>query len=458
MSSFGDGWVRPASSLEEFMETCNRRNFCLIVYSVTLQVKNRLDAETVRQALKHLYRKVPTLRRCLQRRGDNLWWRDMDQENIDFKVLEAADFRKEYYSLGTHCYDSSPGPMWCARLITSESGVRCYAPELEDQFPQQYTLLLGFHHAMTDGTSNLKIIRYFLQILNSVIKGEYINDQTQLAEHSDGSQTIALKEEKKRELNFDLHSKAIKKSKFKDLKRVPFLLKAFPPPTGVTPCTLTMTRDLDQVTSSKFFAKCKAEGVSVHAGFCAMINAAIVDILNEKGFQQEVYHIYFGHAVNSRRYWKGDTSKALGCHMEGLLLQTIPTSRTILQDIWGYARTLYHDMTTKLNNGAPLEDSILVEEVTTEDSSIEVEKGISYCTTNIGKIDSIIPCDLEHVQMTRLERTTSIHKFGSTSQIAMQTFRGCFMFGLDYCPNKLSTEAAKIFADRIIRILQKQLE
>ncbi|CAL4239001.1 unnamed protein product, partial [Meganyctiphanes norvegica] len=337
-------------------------------------------------------------------------------------------------------------------------GAKLNIPEVEDQFPHYYILLLGFHHAMTDGTSNLKIIRFFLQILNSVIKGEYINDQIQLAEHADGSQTIALKEEKKKELNKNPHSKEMKKSKFRDLNRVPFLLQAFPPPIGVTPCTLNMTRDLDQYTSSKFFAKCKAEGVTVHAGFCAIINAAIVDILNEKGFQQEVYDIHFAHAVNSRRYWKGDTSRALGCHMEGFFQQIIPTPRTIINDLWGYARKLYQDLTTKLNNGAPLEDEIIIEEVTTEDSSIEVDSFISYVTSNMGKIDSIIPCDLEHVHMTRLERTTSIHGFGSTAQIALQTFRGRILFGLDYCPNKLNTEAANIFVDRIFRTLREQFE
>ncbi|CAL4099051.1 unnamed protein product, partial [Meganyctiphanes norvegica] len=271
MSSLENGWVRPASSSEEFMEKCNRRNFCLIVYSVTLQTKTSLDEDTVRQTLKHLYRKVPTLRRCLQKRGETLWWRDMDQENIDFKILEESDFNKECFSLGTHCYDSSNGPMWRARLIPIKSGAKLYIPELEDQFPHHYILLLGFHHAMTDGTSTLKIIRFFLQILNSVIKGEYINDQIQLGEHADGSQTIALKEEKKKELNKNPHSKEMKKSKFKYLNRVPFLLQAFPPPIGVTLCTLNMTRDLDELTSSKFFAKCKAEGVSVHAGFCSIL-------------------------------------------------------------------------------------------------------------------------------------------------------------------------------------------
>jgi len=206
----------------------------------------------------------------------------MQNENIDFQLLDASDVQSEHIKMAIHHYNSSTGPMWCTRLIPAPNQALCPMEEIGQDFPHQYNLIFGFHHSITDGTSNMKIIGLFIQLLNSVINGDVINDEIQLGYHDDGSQTIRLQNEKKKELDENPEYTEKKMKEFKSKIKFPFFIQAYPPEEGVKPCTLNTNYDLDKDSTARFIKRCKAEGVSVHSGFCAMANAAIVELTKEK--------------------------------------------------------------------------------------------------------------------------------------------------------------------------------
>lgn len=79
--------------------------------------------------------------------------------------------------------------------------------------------------------------------------------------------------------------------------------------------TLYLTRNLDAETTTAFIKRCRAEGITVNSAFTVIANFALVDVLVYGGLEQDSYSIRSMRPVNTRRYWKGNSSQYLGCHL-----------------------------------------------------------------------------------------------------------------------------------------------
>nr|XP_053656278.1 uncharacterized protein LOC128705057 [Cherax quadricarinatus] len=63
-------------------------------------------------------RKVPNLRLSFGTRDGVLWFKETTQENIDFEViLKDCDLNSVIARLKTYKYNSSEGPLWCAKFL-----------------------------------------------------------------------------------------------------------------------------------------------------------------------------------------------------------------------------------------------------------------------------------------------------------------------------------------------------
>nr|XP_053641824.1 uncharacterized protein LOC128695346 isoform X2 [Cherax quadricarinatus]XP_053641825.1 uncharacterized protein LOC128695346 isoform X2 [Cherax quadricarinatus]XP_053641826.1 uncharacterized protein LOC128695346 isoform X2 [Cherax quadricarinatus] len=116
-TSNNDRWIRPAMPLEEWFEMGHTHGTFLACYVLTLGSPLPLDHNHVKQALLHLYRKVPSLRLSLDTRDGVLWFKESAREKIDFEVVTDCDLDSVIASLKTYRYKSSDGPLWCARLL-----------------------------------------------------------------------------------------------------------------------------------------------------------------------------------------------------------------------------------------------------------------------------------------------------------------------------------------------------
>lgn len=94
-------WLRPCNMFELVMDKIQSSGGIMITcYCLTINSAAPVKKEHVEQALKHLYRKVPTLRLCIRPRQDEAtgeakpWVVEMDQEAIDFEVIpeESLEF------------------------------------------------------------------------------------------------------------------------------------------------------------------------------------------------------------------------------------------------------------------------------------------------------------------------------------------------------------------------------
>ncbi|XP_069937085.1 uncharacterized protein [Cherax quadricarinatus] len=117
-SSSNSSWVRAALPIEEWFEVGHQHGTFLACYVLQLGSHKPLHHSHVEQALLHLYRKVPNLRLSFGTRDGVLWFKETTQENIDFEViLKECDLNSVIARLKTYKYNSSEGPLWCAKFL-----------------------------------------------------------------------------------------------------------------------------------------------------------------------------------------------------------------------------------------------------------------------------------------------------------------------------------------------------
>lgn len=372
------------------------------------------------------------------------------------QIVENGDFQKEYDAMTVHRYDSFNGPLWCAKLLPLSPDTPCAMPEIKETFPHQYQFLFGFNHCITDGPSNIAISSLFVDILNDVISGKCINDLEQLGEHVSDEQTMKLFEEAFQELMKNPREAETYKSILDGSMTDALFLKAYPPPTNKTPKTLNLTCSLSKEETKRFIERCKKEGVTIHSGFCSVANAAIVDMLAKTGIKQESYKIKNYHTVNIRRYWKGETSKTLGAHFGKLTLLSEITSD--INKFWNEARTFHQAFTKLLEDKGPIKESAvsfmnLPSDLDINDFIKNFPRGDTcYGTTNMGNLATTLKGEGDHVQVTDFRRTTSTAN--NLCSHVLQTFRGRFVYGLDYDASLMAEETAHLYVETIFRILR----
>ncbi|XP_069937949.1 uncharacterized protein [Cherax quadricarinatus] len=120
-SSSNDRWIRAAMPLEEWFEMGHKHGTFLACYVLTLGSPQPLDHNHVKQALLHLYRKVPSLRLSMDTRDGVLWFKECTRETIDFEVVTDCDLDNVVSHLRTYRYNCKLGPMWCARFLPAAS-------------------------------------------------------------------------------------------------------------------------------------------------------------------------------------------------------------------------------------------------------------------------------------------------------------------------------------------------
>ncbi|XP_042859124.1 uncharacterized protein LOC122245239 isoform X2 [Penaeus japonicus] len=390
------------------------------------------------------YRKVPPLRTCFRKREDTLWLCEMEEEAVDFQVVEDADPERLMEQMMGQGYASHDGPLWRARLVRGTGGEDCPSEELRASFPHTSHLVLGNHHGIADGTSNVRTYNLLLRILNDVIAGRPIDDQEQLGEILTNEEFQAKTKVKMSELEKDpetLERLLNEKRAFDG--SVPLLLQCYPPTEGTEVKTELLIEELDEDTTRRFIQRCKKEGVSVGSAFTALVNGATIELAKRAGRTDETFKLTESHALDLRQYLSGDASKHLGVHIT-VLTNSVEAPAAWQESFWDYARTLHHSIHTKLSQDGHLLDSCLREllkstHITGKVTSTKLPSQDSVCT-NMRNLDALWRDDgQEHVQATRVSRGAS----NLTAAHFFHTFRKRFLYSLCFSRHVLPGDIAE---------------
>lgn len=459
-------WLWKATMAEMFFDASNRFQTFMVSYQLTVATAAPLLEDQVTSALSHLYRKTPNLRACFDQRDGTTWLREMAQEKIDFEMLpETASAAETLQKLRNYHYDSNAGPLWCAKLRPgppSESA----ANEMQG-FPHLYTFFLGFHHGITDGTSTMKICGFLVQLLNDVISGKAIDDVEQFGVFISGEVTHKIVNKRVAAMRADpeILQKMIGESEAH--KSNCSILNLTYKDAREDECnTKYITRDLDVATTSAFFQKCRAESVTINTAFAALANAAMVDLLALGGLEQESYKIRSDHVVSVRRYWDEDGSKYLGCHILPPMPILVEVPRHIGDKFWDYARSMHKEIQSELKAEAVVREEALKTYFMPENANFDEffqspqspnDNTCDFCVSNMGDVTKLVTEGGDHVQVTHVLRSVSVHGVPNNWSHLIHTFRGRLIHVLDYNTGRVNTQMAQTFCERIFHHLHNVL-
>lgn len=459
-------WLWKATMAEMFFDASNRFQTFMVSYQLTVATAAPLLEDQVTSALSHLYRKTPNLRACFDQRDGTTWLREMAQEKIDFEMLpETASVAETLQKLRNYHYDSNAGPLWCAKMRPGPPSEGA-ANEMQG-FPHLYTFFLGFHHGITDGTSTMKICGFLVQLLNDVISGKTIDDVEQLGVFISGEVTHKIVNKRVAAMRADpeILQKMIGESEAH--KSNCSILNLTYKDAREDECnTKYITRDLDVATTSAFFQKCRAESVTINTAFAALANAAMVDLLALGGLEQESYKIRSDHVVSVRRYWDEDGSKYLGCHILPPMPILVEVPRHIGDKFWDYARSMHKEIQSELKAEAVVREEALKTYFMPENANFDEffqspqspnDNTCDFCVSNMGDVTKLVTEGGDHVQVTHVLRSVSVHGVPNNWSHLIHTFRGRLIHVLDYNTGRVNTQMAQTFCERIFHHLHNVL-
>ncbi|XP_042883007.1 uncharacterized protein LOC122260007 [Penaeus japonicus] len=461
-------WLWKATMWEKFFDVGQRYRTFMVGYQLTLATATPLLEDQVTTALSHLYRKTPNLRACYDERDGHTWLREMTQENIDFEMLpETASAAETLRRLRNNQYDSSRGPLWCAKLRPGPPSEGAAAERVQG-FPHLYTFFLGFHHGITDGTSTMKICGFLVQLLNDVISGKRVDDVEQLGVFISGERTQKIVDERVAAMKADpeLLQKMINDSAAHK-SPCSILNSTYRDAGEKEGNTMYLTRDLDVATTSAFVKKCRAESVTVNTAFAALASVAMTDLLALGGLEQDSYRIRGDHVVSVRRYWDVDASQYLGCHILPPMPISVETPRNVGDKFWDFARSLHKEILSELKAGAAIREEALKNFFMPENVNIddvfqqpesEPVNTCDFCVSNMGDVTKLVTEGGDRVQATHVLRSVSIHRVPSNWSHLIHTFRGRFIYVLDYNTERVNTRMAETFCERIFHHLHNVIQ
>ena len=375
------------------------------------------------------------------------------------QAVDRSDQLRVQEELMNQQFNNSEGPLWSATLLEDNSCGGTTSPGLEASFPYSRSLVLANHHGIADGTTNCRILNCFLQILNDVIAGNPIDDSEQLGELASGEELAALMEATEEEVKKNADLEKVLEEFKKKHEEEKLISQAFPNQDDPNFITKIVSESLDEETTSRFFQRCKQEGVTVNSGFTALVNCSMVDLVREAGMKQDSYPIHGIHAVNMRRYWQGDVSRALGCN-----ISVIPQYETLTHqwrdNFWQYTRNLNTNIHNSLRDMGPFKYLIHYFMVNGDDALKEMpmerqKVENDYAFANVGNLDRFIPTEGDHARLGHLVRTTQCWMERICHML--HSLRGRLLYNLCYASDCLTEQQARRFTDLIFQNLKDMI-
>nr|XP_027215407.1 uncharacterized protein LOC113808262 [Penaeus vannamei] len=439
-------WLWKSTTTERFFEpftTC---------YQLGLSTREPLLEDHVVQALRHLFRKVPSLRACYGDRNGERWLREMSEETIDFEVIPDATIDDElHHAMHNISLSNDKGPLWGARLLPGVAEFNV------SEFPNVSTVFLVVNHSISDGTSNMKTCGFFVQLLDAVIAGKPIDDKEQLGVFMSDEKTRKVIQEQLvfLEANPDLMRKT--KEEVHAYQSIRSLVKSTYKGVGdIVAKTLTMTKELGPDATASFVKRCRSEGVTVNSAFTALANIATVEILNEGGLEQDTYTIRGDHLLNARRYWGGDTSHYLGCHVLPLKPVLIETPRNVGENFWDFARLTHQKLSKKIKGVTALQEEAMKPYVP-KNPDFNPQYEFEFVLTNMGDVTETVTEGGHNVNVINVIRSVCIQTAPIAFNSFIHSFRGRFMHTLVYNSSFLNHKMAKDYCEKIFNHIQNHL-
>ncbi|XP_042240531.1 uncharacterized protein LOC121878391 isoform X2 [Homarus americanus] len=453
-------WVRPLGYCEKLMTSAHRFGCMTTVYALWLDARQTIDFDVIKHATTIMYRKMPHLRVVLGRHQGKLWWREMEVPLVDVKELVTDDVVTTLEALLRRRYCMEEGPLWFVRFVSLNLDGECTRDRNHNE-KYKYACIFGFHHNVSDGTTNMKFCKVFLQVLNDLLQGKDIDicEEGTFAEPL--HDRIADMATSQWSL-FTLFLSRFYKGVLSYGAYISNFTRLFQMPAHNDAATRVLQYELDDITSKKLYLRCKMEGVTLNSAFTAAANLALYRMMSSKSDSLDITDINCVQAINMRRYWpKQLQPNTFGCHISTLDVG-FRTERRNLEEFWEYSRQVHSDLahhlttTQRALSVQPISERlklVIGSNFWLDQVGLPSTNDNHYCVTNMGNLNSTFPGTGEEVEVSKVLRSVSCHFMPTLCQHTVQTFRGRFCYSLDYYTQKMKRETASQYAQDIIDTL-----
>lgn len=397
------------------------------------------------------------------RHGD-VWWREMAREVVDVEEITSENVEETVQELLRRRYRMQEGPLWFTRFVNLGDDDQ-YERDSNFNLKYKYVCIFGFHHNVSDGSTNMKFCQVFLKVLNDLFQGNSV-DLCQ-----EGTFAMPIHDRLGEEAGSIWFYMGIFLRRFYTILltfghpvwnftsyyRMPFRQDAG---------THLLQRELDKVTTQNLLKRCKMEGVTLNSAFTAAANLALYKMMLAKNKTVGQTNVCSQQAINMRRYWpREQRDNAFGCHIS-LLDLSFPTREEDLSAFWEYTRGVHHLLTynlTETKRALKLQPMSVRLGIIIRHNALLGKLGLPssndnhYTVTNMGNLSTTFPGSGPEVEVTKVLRTVSCHFMPTLCQHTLQTFRGCLLYSLDYYTQKLSRETASQYASIIMKVLASSI-
>lgn len=456
----GEGWLWRANEETEFHNAADQFGTRIGLSVVTLNSAKPLYYDQVKQSFQIVQRKCRNLRIALQTRGNELWFRELIDADVDFKVLEedtdVIEAMEKSCKEGFHSTDKAH---WRVRLIPRSLDTSCALQDVKVDFPYQYDYFIHSNHILLDGINLAIFIQMSHTILDNVINGKSYPD---IEEYGDYTEKNGLEElEEKIEKMFHENPKYLAKlvSEMPSPTKTLWLTKVYPRPEVEKPATKHISRMINSETLSKFKDKAKTAGITFNSAFVAMINAAFVDLMVEGDVLEKNYRLYVNHLINIRRYLGKTDTIPLGAYQYPLS-HFSDVSVSVKENFWEYAGNYHRDLLSKLKSGTVLEQKVLKKLKRFSMSPMEFFQNPppvvhDFSVSNVGDMTSFIPGIGKHVQVTDLQPYNVLHSLIHMQLHQIVTYRGHSRYTLSYDTSYMNDITANKVVDKVFYVLEE---
>ncbi|XP_070568586.1 uncharacterized protein [Ptychodera flava] len=147
-----------------------------VAHVMVVESKDKINEDLLRQAAEMLSRRHPLLRSRVAReieprkRKEVLFYREIEKEEnlIDMRVIDEVDWHETQVNDGETLYDTENGPLWRLWLLKS---VEITPEESETGHLFRTNIVIGYHHAIMDGNTGMKLIDQLLTYLEMIVDG-----------------------------------------------------------------------------------------------------------------------------------------------------------------------------------------------------------------------------------------------------------------------------------------------
>ena len=206
-----------------------------------------------------------------------------------------------------------------------------------------YVCLFGFHHNFTDGTSNMKLCKVFMSILNDLIIGCEV-DMSQEGYFADPLHDQIADSRADYWYLFKLCMRRFYQGILNYGAYVKNFTISYPLSAHNEASTKALHYEIDEVSTKNLLKRCKMECVTLNSAFTAAANLGLYSIIQEydSDFNETTFNSL--QAVNMRRFWpKEKQANSLGCHISMTDVK-FKTDSSDMDNFWEYTRKVHSNL------------------------------------------------------------------------------------------------------------------